>query len=77
MLQVGVDDSVFETLSLNDFQGVCGHPRCMIVREFTHNSTDACVNTVVQVDRYRSTTVVHFHDTCGYLAMFPFCCSYR
>jgi hypothetical protein len=46
----GVDDSVFETLSLNDFQGVCGHPRCMIVREFTHNSTDACTNTVVQVD---------------------------
>ena len=27
VLQLGVDDSVFFTLSLNDFQGVCGHAR--------------------------------------------------
>ena len=25
VLQLGVDDSVFFDLSLNDFQGVCGH----------------------------------------------------
>ncbi len=27
VLQLGVDDSVFFTLSLNDLQGVCGHVR--------------------------------------------------
>jgi hypothetical protein len=27
VLYLGVDDSVFFTLSLNDFQGVCGHDR--------------------------------------------------
>ena len=48
VLQIGVDDGVFFDLSLNDFQGVCGHARAYDhMCEFTHNSTDARANTVV------------------------------
>ena len=48
VLQLGVDVSVFFDLSLNDFQGVCGHPRVYDhMCEFTHNSTDTRANTVV------------------------------
>ena len=49
VLQLGVDDSVFFDLSLNDLQGVCGHARAYDrMCEFTHNSTDARADTVVQ-----------------------------
>jgi hypothetical protein len=48
VLQLGVDDSVFFDLSLNDLQGVCGHTRVYDrMCEFTHNSTDARASTVV------------------------------
>jgi hypothetical protein len=48
VLELGVDDSVFFDLSLNDFQGVCGHARAYDhMCAFTHNSTDARVSTVL------------------------------
>ncbi len=51
VLQRGVDDSVFFTLSLNDLQGVCGHARAYDrMCEFTHNNTDARANTMTQTD---------------------------
>jgi hypothetical protein len=37
VLQLGVDDSVFFDLSLNDLEGVCGHARAYDrMCEFTH-----------------------------------------
>jgi hypothetical protein len=41
LMELGVDDSLFFSLSLNEFQGVCGHPltddhMC----ECKHNTTD-------------------------------------
>ena len=46
VVQLGVDDSVFFTLSLNDLQGVCGHARAYDhMCEFTHNRTDARANS--------------------------------
>ena len=51
VLQLGVDDSVFFDLSLNDFQGVCGHPdECHRMCEFTQNRTEARASTVAQTD---------------------------
>ncbi len=63
VLQFGVDVGVFFTLSLNDFQGICGHARAYDhMCEFTHNSTDARVSTMTQTDHSctlsNSTTVV-------------------
>ena len=49
--QLGVDDSLFFTLSLNDLQGVCGNARSYDhMSEFTHNCTDAYARTVTQTD---------------------------
>ena len=46
VLHLGVDDSVFFDLSLNDLQGVCGHARAYDrMCAFTHNSTDARAST--------------------------------
>jgi hypothetical protein len=39
VLHLGVDDSVFFTVSLNDFQGVCGH-----VRVYDHMFTSGTTN---------------------------------
>ena len=51
VLYLGVDDSVFFVLSLNDLEGVCGHARAYHrMCEFTHNNTDARASTVVQTD---------------------------
>jgi hypothetical protein len=73
VLHLGVDDSVFFALSLNDLQGVCGHAReydrmC----EFTHNITDTRARTVTQADHSCTLSwhILHF-------VMFLFCCSYR
>ncbi len=42
VLQLGVDGSVFFELSLDQFQGVCGHPRVYArMCECKHSSTDA------------------------------------
>ena len=42
VLQLGVDDSVFFELSLDQFQGVCGHARAYArMCEWKHSSTDA------------------------------------
>ena len=47
VLQLGVDDSVFFDLSLNDLQGLCGHAAAYHhMCEFTQNSTDTCARTV-------------------------------
>jgi hypothetical protein len=65
-LQLGVDDGVSFTLSLNEWHGVCGHARSYHhMCEFKHISTDVCPRTVSQC--HRQTTVVHFHDTCDTL----------
>ncbi len=45
VLDLGVDNSVFCTLSLNTCQGVCGHPRCMIVCVNSHTTTKMRVRT--------------------------------
>ena len=51
VMQLGVDDSVFFDLSLNDLQGVCGHADVYHrMCEFTQNSTDARESTVAQTD---------------------------
>ena len=50
-LYLGVDDSVFFVLSLNDLEGVRGHAHeYHRMCEFTHNNTDARASTVVQTD---------------------------
>jgi hypothetical protein len=50
LLQLGVDDSVFFALSLNELEGVCGHTRVYHrMCEFKHNSTDASASTVAQM----------------------------
>ncbi len=47
VLHLGVDDSVFFGLSVNEFQGVCGHARVYDhLCEFRHNTTDTLVRTV-------------------------------
>jgi hypothetical protein len=55
VLQLGVDDSVFFDLSLNDFQGVCGHPGVYHrMCEFTQNSTDVGENPVTSMKRKKT-----------------------
>ena len=51
VFQLGVDGSVFFELSINDFQGVCGHagPYHRMC-EFTQNITDVLARTVAQTD---------------------------
>ena len=49
VMQLGVDGSVFLDLSLNDLQGVRGHPDvCHRMCEFTQNSTEERESTVGQ-----------------------------
>ena len=51
VLQFGVDDSVFFTLTLNELQGVRGHSRVYHrMCEFTHNITETSLRTVTQTD---------------------------
>jgi hypothetical protein len=51
VLQLGVDDSVFFALSLNELQGVCGHARAYArMCECKHSSTDAHAIMVAQTD---------------------------
>jgi hypothetical protein len=45
VLELGVDDSVFCALSLNTFQGVCTHVRCMIVCVNSHTTGQMSVRT--------------------------------
>jgi hypothetical protein len=60
VLELGVDDSVFCGLSLNTFQGVCGHsPSYDRMCEFTHNSTDHR-DASVHNDTDRPQFSVHF-----------------
>jgi hypothetical protein len=42
VLQLGVDGSVFFALSLNDFQGVCGHARTQMWFSFYPKMTGPC-----------------------------------
>ncbi len=50
VMQLGVDDSVFFVLSLNELEGVCGHTRVYHhMCEFTQNITDARERTVTEV----------------------------
>jgi hypothetical protein len=51
VLQLGVDDSVFFELSLDQLQGVCGHARAYAhMCECKHSSTDAHAIMVAQTD---------------------------
>ena len=51
VMKLGVDVSVFFALSLNELEGVCGHPHVYHhMCEFTHNITDFHTSTVAHTD---------------------------
>jgi hypothetical protein len=51
MMYLEVDDSIFFGLSVNEFQGVCGHVHTYDhMCEYTHNNADALATTVEETD---------------------------
>jgi hypothetical protein len=63
-MKLGVDDSVFFVLSLNEFQGVCGHdPKD---KDYTSTSWKVCVDMNLQ-KKTKNRTERHCRRTEGNL----------
>ena len=71
LLYLGVDDSVFFGLSVNELQGVCGHTRGYdLMCEFTHNNTDTCEHG--DTDRTQLNTSMTHETPCNLVPVLLF-----